>query len=99
MSELEKLTRRAELFEVRVEITELCSAYAQALRGPIRVTLGGRKFPGDMPKSSPGWAGRRLSASTDLIPARRYSSEGGRVTVLGIDAGLHDRDDAGTRRR
>ena len=29
--------------------------YAQALRGPIRVTMGGRKLPGDVPESSPGW--------------------------------------------
>ena len=29
--------------------------YAQALRGPIRVTMGGRKQPGDIPESSPGW--------------------------------------------
>ena len=29
--------------------------YAQALRGPIRVTMGGRKLPGDVPESTPGW--------------------------------------------
>lgn len=29
--------------------------YPQALRGPIRVTMGGRQLPGDIPESSPGW--------------------------------------------
>ena len=29
--------------------------YPQALRGPTRVTIGGRRQPGDIPESSPGW--------------------------------------------
>ena len=29
--------------------------YAQALRGPIRVTMGGRQLPGEIPESSAGW--------------------------------------------
>lgn len=29
--------------------------YVQALNGPMRVTMGGRRLPGDYPESTPGW--------------------------------------------